>query len=107
MTPVSLAADKTLTWYIKAVQQVGFPILVAAVLLWILINDMPENAKAASRDAALARQAIADHVAENRMAIERISIQHAEESIRLARIMQQICVNTATTPGERDRCFPE
>lgn len=118
MTPSSLgssgsplsslsASDKALRWYITAVQQIGFPIIVAAVLLWIMLKDVPGNAAAASRDAALARTQLAEHMHESRAALDRVALQHAEESIRLGRIMQQICVNTATTAQERDRCFPE
>lgn len=108
MTPVSLSsADRTVAWYVKAVQQVGFPIVVAGGLLWMIWKDVPGNTAAAVRETASVRAELAQHSADNRLAVQRISQETAEQAIRLMRVMQQICVNTAETPQERDRCFPE
>ena len=106
MPPISLTAAKTLAWYIRAVQQIGFPILVAGILLWVILKDVPGNAAAAARDVATIRAELSAHISESRSAAQRITLAQAEQTIRLARIMQQICVNTATTTQDRERCFP-
>lgn len=108
MTPTPLShADRTLSWYIRAIRDLGFPILVAAILLWVVLKDVPGNAAAARRDVAEARAQLANHMGENRLAMQELSVKTAEQTLRLLRVMQQICVNTAGTADERDRCFPQ
>ena len=107
MTPMpGIPPDRSLMLYAKLIKDLGVPILVAVILLWVILKDVPGNAAAAARDASQVRLELAAHVAEGRNAVQRISRETNEQSIRLARIMQQICVNTATTAIERDRCFP-
>lgn len=88
----------TLDWWTRAVAQVGFPIAVASALLWLVLSGLPG-------DIVAARAAIAE-VKGDVGALRGDLATHDRETRVLARIMQQICVNTATTPEDRRGCFP-
>lgn len=97
MSPVTLAdPDKTLTWWIKMINQVGFPMLVALILLYFVLSDVPTDIRAARADLETLTAAVAHHQQDTQRNTERLS-----------RIMQQICVNTAQTAVDRERCFPQ
>lgn len=93
----------TLDWWTRAVAQVGFPIAVASALLWLVLSGLPG-------DIVAARSAIAEVKGEVGVIRGDLTAYRSEakvESARLGRIMQQICVNTATTPEDRRGCFPQ
>lgn len=93
----------TLDWWTRAVSQIGFPVLVASALLWLILSGLPG-------DVIAARSAIAE--VQGQMAVLRsdLTAYRAEtrsDSARLTRIMQQICVNTAQSAEDRRGCFPQ
>ena len=76
---------------IKAVRDLGFPIVVGLTLLWVIVSGLPSDIKSALDHVAAARQEIADH---------------RHETGELLKVMQRICVNTAPTEQMREACIP-
>lgn len=108
MTPISrLDPDKNLAWYLKAIHQLGFPIVVAGVLLYTVLSGLVENAEATRHEVQAVRQELTAHVATAARNVEQLSAEAKTSGERLSRIMQQICVNTAQTLDERRGCFPQ
>lgn len=107
MTPISLSEDKTFAWWLKAVHQLGFPIVVAGILLYVVLSGLVQNVVVTTTRVMATEQKLDAHMAMAASAVERISNETKMSSDRLTRVMQQICVNTAATNDERRGCFPQ
>ena len=81
MTP-----DTNQEW-IRVIQQVGVPSLIALFLVWFLSNQV--------------MAAIETHHAEMEELMQRLNVSH-ETSLQVNR---QICLNTAPDPASQSRCI--
>lgn len=104
MTP--LPTDRTISTHARIVRDLGFPIVVAIVLLYVILADVPANVAATRADVVAVREELAQHVQTSEVYVTRLSADMQRTNATLARIMQQICVNTATTTQDRSGCFP-
>ena len=104
MTPVP--TDRTIGTHARLVRDLGFPIVVAIVLLYVILADVPSNVAATRADVALVKAELAKHVETSEVYLTRLSTDMQRTQAMLARIMQQICVNTSTTTRDREGCFP-
>ncbi len=92
--------------YTKTIKELGFPIVVAIMLLYMIVADVPANVAATRRDVLAVRDALAAHVEQSELYVTRLSADMQRTNAQLARIMQQICVNTAQNTQDRSGCFP-
>ena len=76
---------------LKGIKELGFPIVVASLLLWIILSGLPEDIRRAVEQTAQARQELTEH---------------RHESGQLLRVVIQLCVNTAPDASARERCIP-
>lgn len=104
MTP--LPDSRALTTHARIIRDLGFPIVVAIVLLYVILADVPANVAETRSDVAVVRAELAKHVETSEVYVTRLSSDMQRTQAMLARIMQQICVNTATTTQDREGCFP-
>jgi hypothetical protein len=102
MTPISLSDDKTFAWWLRAIHQLGFPIVVAGILLYVVLSGVMQDVQATRADIIATRADLVQHV----RAAETLAITTDQRTNALTRIMQQICVNTAANNDERRGCFP-
>ena len=105
MTPV-MPSDRSLAWYLRIVKELGFPIVVALTLLYVIIADVPSNVAATRAEVTAVRADLTAHMLASEAQAARISNEVQASNDRAARIMQQICVNTAQTNQDRLGCFP-
>ena len=103
MTP----PDKSMaTWVLQAVRDVGFPALVGLALVWMAFADVPANVSS-NREGILHLQATLDaHTVVCEAGRQTILEELRASNVRLERLMQQICVNTANSDVSRRGCFP-
>lgn len=104
MTP--MPTDRTISTHARIVRDLGFPIVVAIVLLYVILADVPANVAATRRDVVAVRDELAKHVETSEVYVTRLSSDMQRTQAMLARIMQQICVNTSTNTQDREGCFP-
>lgn len=76
---------------VKAIRDLGFPIVITIMLLWLILEGVPADIKAARQETAAARQEIADH---------------RHETGELLKVIQRICINTAPNESMREACIP-
>jgi hypothetical protein len=100
------SADRSLSWYVRIIKELGFPIIVAVVLLYVILADVPENVASTRADVRIIRDELAAHSRLSEVSASKISAEVQASNDRLARIMQQICVNTAQNNTDRLGCFP-
>lgn len=98
--------DRAFTSYARLIKELGFPIIVALILLYVVLADVPDNVQAIRDDVSAARRELGEHarITETYHISLKADLKGLDD--RLARIMQQICVNTAPTPQDRRGCFP-
>jgi hypothetical protein len=106
VTPSLNTSDRSLSWYARLIKELGFPIVVAVVLLYVIMADVPANVSATRSDVRVIRDELASHVRLSELSAQKISADVQASNDRLARIMQQICVNTAQNNTDRLGCFP-
>lgn len=104
MTPVG--PQPAFGQYARLIKELGFPIIVALVLLYVVLADVPSNVMAIRQDVAAVRSELDAHSAATDAYQSALRAEVQGINDRLARIMQQICVNTATTTIDRRGCFP-
>lgn len=90
-------SSEKLPWWVKAVSFLGFPTVMAAYLIWVLVgnidarvNDMHELMRSHQVDTTYLLKQNEEQVVQNRV---------------LFRLLQQICVNTSKTAEDRATCW--
>lgn len=81
----------------KFIAQVGVPAAVLLLLLWFLLPVMVKQGEALPR----IEQKLDAHVTDSKEA----EAQHHDHSNRLEQLMRLLCVNTASTPQDRQNCL--
>lgn len=103
MTPLSLSDDKTFAWWLRAIHQLGFPIVVAGILLYVVLSGLVQDVQLTRADMIATRADLMRHM----QVAEALAEATDSRTNALTRVMQQICVNTAATNEERRGCFPQ
>ena len=94
-------------WVIQAVRDVGFPIVVAMALVYMAFAEVPMNVATNRAGIIHVQETLDAHVLTCVSA--HVSTQQAirDSALRTELLMRQICVNTASTDGERTGCFTD
>ena len=110
MSPIVTAAIKDayegLPSWVRIVSILGFPVAVAAFVLWVALGG--EHGLAAT--AARTEQKLDAHTLKaDERAVEQSGFYHEHEVNEryMKAILAQICANGAKTRADRDACFPE
>lgn len=91
-------------WYVKFTYTYGIPSVIAIYLLYFIVNTMDARLLGVNTKLDIIRESLIEHKADMNRSIEATAVMNGQ-MVFTNLILQRICVNTASSPVERNNCF--
>jgi hypothetical protein len=92
-------------WWMRAVAFLGFPIVVAMVLLGVLVGVLPSTLTVVAQDVKDLKTSSEGEHRESTKVLHDIVREMRKQSDESTKVLRTICVNSAKTDQERRECL--
>lgn len=98
----NLLASGPFNGWVNAIGKLGFPIAVAAFLVWVFVGIIQGDVSDIKDMQATQTEITSMHARD----FESFMQDHHQEQYLLRQVLTQLCINAGSTPTERNRCIP-